>query len=145
MRRIRLMSITAGFALLVSVSGAALPATAAAECRGRPATIVGSPGEDIVGTAGPDVIVTNGAASVDALGGNDYICGAVTYQVQAGPGNDHVYGSGERVAAGDGNDVVVRRVLRLDRGRSRQRPDQQHRSDRLPLGWAGQRPDPLGR
>ncbi|CAB4947618.1 unannotated protein [freshwater metagenome] len=61
-----------GAALLVPTS----TATAAGEtCQGQAATIVGTPGGEIVGTEGADVIVTNGATLVDALGGDDLVCG----------------------------------------------------------------------
>ena len=70
------------------------PATAAGEtCRGQAATIVGT-GRPIVGTEGPDVVVTNGAASVRTLGGDDLVC--VT-------GSVPVYVT---VVTGDGDDVV---------------------------------------
>jgi Ca2+-binding RTX toxin-like protein len=50
-------------------------ATAAGEtCQGQPATIVSTPGGTITGTEGADVIVTNGAATLDALGGDDRVC-----------------------------------------------------------------------
>lgn len=92
------------------------PATAAAAtCRGVPATIVGEPGTRVVGTEGPDVIVTNGALSVDALGGDDLVCVTfdtglpfVAVDVRAGAGDDVVdsTGSSNRVAAelGEGAD-----------------------------------------
>ena len=61
-----------GAALLTPIS----PATAAGEtCQGQAATIVGTPGVQITGTEGADVIVTNGATRVDALGGDDLVCG----------------------------------------------------------------------
>ena len=61
-----------GAALLVPTS----TATAAGEtCQGQAATIVGTPGSQITGTEGADVIVTNGATRVDALGGDDLVCG----------------------------------------------------------------------
>ncbi len=90
-------------------------ATAAAPtCGGAPATIVGTPGDRLVGTEGPDVIVSNGALSVEALGGDDRIC--VTFEtglpystvpVAAGPGNDLVdaTASGAAVAADLGSGV----------------------------------------
>lgn len=94
-------------------------ATAAGEtCGGAPATIVGAPGTHVVGTEGADVIVSNGALSVEALGGDDRIC--VTFEtglpystapVDAGPGNDLVDGtaSGAGVPAdlGSGVDTFV--------------------------------------
>lgn len=72
----RTISLTAvallGAALLAPIS----TATAAGEtCQGQAATIVGTPGSPLVGTEGADVIVTNGASRVDALGGDDLVCG----------------------------------------------------------------------
>ena len=54
----------------------AAPAVAAGEtCQGRPATLVGTPGQyALTGTAGDDVVVTRGAAGVVTLGGNDLVC-----------------------------------------------------------------------
>lgn len=44
-------------------------------CHGQAATVVGTPGQvGLTGTEGADVIVSNGAASVVALAGNDVIC-----------------------------------------------------------------------
>ena len=70
------------------------PASAVEECRSRAATIVGTPGGTVVGTPARDVVVTNGAAEVDTLGGNDLVC--VTNStggtaVDTGSGNDEVW------------------------------------------------------
>ena len=69
--------------------------TAAAQnsCGGKPATHVGTEGDDvIIGTNGNDVIVgLGGNDRIDALGGDDVIC--------AGDGNDYVEGR-------DGNDII---------------------------------------
>jgi Ca2+-binding RTX toxin-like protein len=72
-------------------------ASAAGEtCQGRPATVVGTPGQlGLTGTEGADVIVTNGARSTDALGGADLVC------ITGG----QVFGD-VRVDAGAGDDVV---------------------------------------
>jgi Ca2+-binding RTX toxin-like protein len=71
-------------------------------CLGRPATIVGTNGNDtIVGTNGVDVILgLGGDDDIRGLGGNDLICG--------GGGNDRVRGGNgsDRIAGGSGNDVV---------------------------------------
>lgn len=73
-----------------------------ATCDGLRATIVGTPGDDIiVGTPGDDVIV--GLAGVDDIhgnGGNDTICG--------GPGNDNLVGQDgdDRLFGNDGNDRI---------------------------------------
>jgi Ca2+-binding RTX toxin-like protein len=71
-------------------------------CLGAPATIVGTPGNDVFrGTPGNDVI--GGLAGhdvIDGRGGNDLICG--------GPGNDviHAGAGNDRVSGGGGNDVL---------------------------------------
>jgi uncharacterized repeat protein (TIGR01451 family) len=78
---------------------------AALACRGVPATISGTPGNDtLFGTAGPDVIA--------ALGGNDRIVsGRGRDLVCAGAGNDRI-GAGpaaDRVFAGAGQDRLLGR------------------------------------
>jgi RTX calcium-binding nonapeptide repeat (4 copies) len=79
------------------------PASAVGEtCNGLAATLVGTHGSTVTGTDGPDVIVTNGAAHVDAGGGDDVIC--TTGTVAADPFNPAV-----SVLAGAGNDLVDRR------------------------------------
>ena len=73
-------------------------AHAAAEtCQGRPATIVGTPGQYVLsGTEGDDVIVTNGATPTLGHGGNDLICVTggtsplLEVSVDAGAGDDVV-------------------------------------------------------
>lgn len=71
-------------------------------CFGRPATIVGTPGDDTIrGTPGDDVIVGLGGDDViRGLGGNDRICN--------GPGADTVYGGGgrDRIRGGAGADIL---------------------------------------
>lgn len=76
-----------------------------ARCRGVPATITGTPGNDvIVGTPGRDVIVTfGGNDTILSLAGRDLVC--------AGRGNDYV-GAGraaDRVFGGAGGDRLVGR------------------------------------
>ena len=64
-------------------------------CEGRPATIVGTGGADlIVGTNGPDVIVAgSGDDRVYGLNGADVVClGSGDDYVDAGNGNDIAYG-----------------------------------------------------
>lgn len=72
--------------------GPGAAAAAGESCQDRPATIVGSDGSTVTGTEGPDVIVTNGATSVDALGGDDLVCltGVSNPGVDAGSGDDVV-------------------------------------------------------
>ena len=71
-------------------------------CLGRPATIVGTPGDDrLVGTDGDDVIVGLGGDDVIIASlGDDRICG--------GRGDDSIYAQGgnDRVSAQGGYDLV---------------------------------------
>jgi hypothetical protein len=101
----------AGFALasglLVSfmihplVAGASARTTTPT-CQGQVATIVGTPGDDVInGTPGNDVIVGLGGNDViNGMGGNDLIC--------AGAGNDVVNGNGgdDTENGQSGNDTV---------------------------------------
>jgi hypothetical protein len=73
-------------------------------CEGKPATIVGTPGDDhLTGTPGRDVIVgLKGDDRVVGRGGRDLVC--------AGPGKDKVRardGTSETVRCGPGDDVAV--------------------------------------
>lgn len=77
----------------------------AADCRGFTATMVGTPGADVlVGTPGPDVIVAFGGSDrIVGLAGRDLVC--------AGSGADRI-GAGsaaDRVFAGGGPDVLLGR------------------------------------
>jgi glucose/arabinose dehydrogenase/N-acetylneuraminic acid mutarotase len=81
-----------------SVTGPGNPA----RCRGKLATIVGTPGDDeLVGTNGADVIAgLGGADSIGGRGGKDRICGhRGRDNLIGGPGGDVLFG-------GDGNDVL---------------------------------------
>jgi len=74
-------------------------------CRGVPATVIGTAGNDtIVGTGGRDVIATfGGNDTIFSLAGRDLVC--------AGSGNDYV-GSGsaaDRVFGGAGGDKILGR------------------------------------
>ncbi len=72
-------------------------------CAGRSATIVGTPGPDVLrGTSGPDVIVAlAGADVVKGAGGDDVVC--------AGGGADRVRGGAgdDRLAGGAGRDLLL--------------------------------------
>jgi len=71
-------------------------------CNGKAATIVGTPGNDVLlGTPGDDVIVgLDGNDSINGKGGNDTICGGNGNDtIYGGPGNDQLFGNG-------GNDIV---------------------------------------
>lgn len=76
-----------------------------ATCRGLPATLVGTRGDDVlVGSAAPDVIVAfSGNDSVFAFSGRDLVC--------AGSGRDHVGGgtAADRVFGGPGGDRLLGR------------------------------------
>lgn len=73
------------------------------QCLGRPVTISGTNGNDIItGTTKRDVIRALGGDDViDALGGNDRVC--------AGSGNDRVLArsGGDQVAGASGNDRAI--------------------------------------
>ena len=71
-------------------------------CAGRPATILGSAGDDeLTGTGRADVIVgLGGNDTISGLGGNDVICGgAGSDLINGGSGNDRILG-------GSGSDVL---------------------------------------
>jgi len=84
-------------------------------CAGRPATIIGTPGNDVItGTPGDDVIVTGGGRDwIRARGGNDVICaGGARDFVSAGDGDDNVdTGTGRDLASGGvGDDTITGRA-----------------------------------
>jgi hypothetical protein len=97
----------ATLAALCLLSLTAFPAAGHADttptCFGRPATIVGTPGNDqLAGTASPDVIVAlGGDDKIGGAGGDDLIC--------AGPGADLVSAEGgsDRVSGGPGDDQLL--------------------------------------
>ncbi len=85
-------------------------------CFGQVATIVGTPGDDVIdGTHRDDVIVALGGNDVvRGRGGNDLICGGDgDDDLRGGPGNDTLVG-------GDGNDFIAGKqdndLLMGDRG-----------------------------
>lgn len=105
----------------VALTGAPVAAGAVPTCNGKPATIVGTSGDDeIEGTAGPDVVVAGaGRDTFYDLGGDDTICGgpgddeldggAGNDWVSGGPGNDHLtaqYGT-DRLLGDDGDDNLA--------------------------------------
>ncbi|MDG6100878.1 S8 family serine peptidase [Dactylosporangium aurantiacum] len=108
--------------VLGALGGVGTAATAAPPptCDGRPATIVGTAGRDVlVGTPGPDVIVAlAGNDIVHGNGGADLICGDAGADVLdggvgadrllGGPGNDLLIGGqgSDTAAGGDGNDLL---------------------------------------
>ncbi len=81
------VSLAAGLA--VPVLAASAPA--AASCQGETATVVGVADTTVNGTEGADVIVSNGADTVNALGGDDLVCVTSTgADVDAGQGADSI-------------------------------------------------------
>jgi hypothetical protein len=80
-------------------------------CNGRTATIVGTPGNDVIrGTSGIDVIVAlGGDDTIDALAGADIICGGAGNDlIRAGWGNDILFGGSgrDRLRGSRGNDAL---------------------------------------
>ena len=104
--------VAAGMALAVAV--AAPLVTRAAEpsaCGGRPATIMGTAGNDaLVGTPGADVIVgLGGNDGIAGLGGDDVLCGGSgADDAQGGAGADLIDGGPDRddLRGGSGVDTV---------------------------------------
>lgn len=98
-----------------STAGAAALQTqtqAAYTCDGKPATIVGTSGNNTLnGGVGDDVIVgLGGNDTINGRGGNDTICaGSGNDTVHGGTGNDELYsGTGVDSLYGDsGNDTVI--------------------------------------
>ncbi len=86
--------------------------TASARCAGRPATIVGTTGRDVIkGTNRGDVIVAlGGNDKVHGGRGNDRICGGSGKDMLfGGSGNDKLYGGSgrDRLVGGHGKDKLV--------------------------------------
>jgi Ca2+-binding RTX toxin-like protein len=85
------------------------PPTPSATCKGHPATIVGTPGKDVLsGAGGRDVIAgLGGNDGLSGLAGNDLICGGKgNDKVKGGKGNDTLIGgaNADRLFGGAGND-----------------------------------------
>jgi Ca2+-binding RTX toxin-like protein len=79
-------------------------AAAAPMCDGHRATIVGTPGKDVlVGTRGADVIAgLAGNDRIDGRGGDDIVCaGAGGDQVTGGPGDDRLFSGPPAASGGD--------------------------------------------
>ncbi len=77
----------------------------AAGCRGFTASVVGTPGADVlVGTPGPDVIVAFGGGDrISGLAGRDLVCAG------GGADRDGPGSAADRVVAGGGPDVLIGR------------------------------------
>ena len=110
----RIGSVIGMLAMLLTTLSLVAVATATAatpSCDGKSATIVRTPGDDvIIGTSGPDVIVAKGGDdTIDGKGGGDRICaGAGDDEVDGGGGPDRVFGSrgDDDIAGGRGNDSI---------------------------------------
>jgi Ca2+-binding RTX toxin-like protein len=124
-------ALVAALLVLAAVAAHAVAASGGEEearCQGRKATIVGTPGDDVIhGTPGRDVIY--GGAGDDAIFGslgNDLICGGpgddVVHggrgndDVDGGPGADRVFGDlgDDKVLGGSGADDDVSGGLGID-------------------------------
>jgi Ca2+-binding RTX toxin-like protein len=85
-------------------------------CAGRSATLVGTPGGDVLtGTAGPDVIVAFGGNDrIRGGAGNDVVCArAGDDTILGGAGDDAIWGGGvgnDTVRGGLGNDIISGRL-----------------------------------
>lgn len=107
--------VLAGLALLAPLLPAVPSSAAAGTCEGRPATILGTPGDDVLnGTDGDDVMVgLGGDDTISGFLGNDVICGDEGTDRLAGyAGDDRIFGGFDSDAGGDviwpgaGNDYV---------------------------------------
>jgi Ca2+-binding RTX toxin-like protein len=96
--------LACGSLVVATLVGSSSAARAAGEtCHGRPATIVVTSSTPVEGTDGNDVIVvtTRKPTTIDAMGGDDFICGGPgADDISGGTGNDFING-------GDGNDVLA--------------------------------------
>ena len=89
-------------ALFVNLAAPVEATPGRASCKGRSATIVGTPGSDrLIGTRGRDVIAgLAGNDSIISAAGNDIVCGGRGFdRIRGGNGDDYV-------RAGQGNDRV---------------------------------------
>ena len=113
--------LLASLLLLTTFAAPPVAAAAAPACRGIPATLVGTTGDDVlIGTDARDVIVAlDGNDRVRSRDGDDLICaGGGSDTVMAGAGNDIVYGAqgwddlrgeegADRIYGGRGNDTIL--------------------------------------
>ncbi|PKH40687.1 hypothetical protein SAMN05192575_105223 [Nocardioides alpinus] len=107
---LRTTTLSAAALLGVTLLAPAAPATAAATCQGRVATITGT--GTVTGTEGDDVIVADTALTVNALGGDDLVCvtGDAYTSVYAGAGDDVVdatLATGASTVLGAGADTYL--------------------------------------
>ena len=88
------------------------PGGAPVTCKGKPATIVGTNGNDArTGSQGPDVIVgLGGNDKLSGIAGNDVICGGPGKDLlKGGKGKDNLLGQGgkDKLKGGGGKDVCT--------------------------------------
>ena len=80
------------------------------KCEGVTATIIGTPGSDLIrGTSGPDVIVRGDKKDlIYGLSGGDRICGDGIDDIRGNGGDDQLFGGAnvDVVAGGNGNDFI---------------------------------------
>lgn len=105
------MSFIAAAMIAVLLAPVAVGAQAQPTCDGRVATIVGTPGDDVlVGTQGDDVIVgLGGDDTIRGRRGNDIICGGDGNDLLRGNlDNDRVFGDAgdDRIIGNRGNDFL---------------------------------------
>lgn len=96
--------VLAGFVLVAPLLPAASSSAAAGTCEGRPATHLGTPGDDVLtGTDGDDVMVgLGGDDTIIGLLGNDVICGDEgTDRLEGRAGDDRLLGGFDGDAGGD--------------------------------------------
>ena len=101
-----------GAAASVAGSAAAGPTADDLQCFGAAATILGTPGDDVIrGTNGPDVIVSGrGDDQIDGRGGDDLICGrSGDDTIRGGGGDDRIKGwrGADRLSGGPGDDRLL--------------------------------------
>jgi RTX calcium-binding nonapeptide repeat (4 copies) len=87
------------------------PPTSPPTCKGKPATIVGTGGNDVLkGTSDKDVMVgLGGNDKLSGLAGNDLICGGAGKEtLKGGKGNDKLYGEAgkDTLKGGPGKDKL---------------------------------------
>ena len=105
--RRHLLGIGATTVLMASLLATPAGAQSGFTCDGLQATIVGTPGDDVLnGTPGPDVIVgLQGDDTIHGMGGDDTVC--------AGQGDDMILGGAgfDVIFAAQGNDLIYACLL----------------------------------
>ena len=106
------LAVALGSVGVMATASSAAPADAGLECFGATATIVGTPGDDVIrGTNGPDVIVgERGDDRINGRGGDDLICGrSGDDKILGGKGDDRVRGwrGDDLIVGGPGDDQLL--------------------------------------